>query len=156
MRRIIHRKTTILILVLLIFSCKKDTPSITPKNIVGEWKWFQTYADLPLSPTNPSTPQNSAIEELLVFNTDKTWKQIQNSLTTDSGTYTLGHSSYTPYIGAYTYDYDSIGFYKKGVFVGWDGYLISSGDTLIFGSGITGRFSSYMVPNNGSKWYVKQ
>ncbi len=138
----------------ILISCKKEKV-IQPASIVGTWRWFATYADYLLGPDNPKTPQNTGNQETLIFNLDKSWKKIVNNLETDSGTYTLGHGSYTPYSGAKIFDYDSIVFYKNGSSNGWDPYIVSH-DTLIFSPYSAGRFSSYSLPNNGSKWWVKQ
>lgn len=139
---------------LILLSCKKDA-GIQPAPIAGAWVWEKTYMNGPLSPTNPLTPQNSGITESMFFSSDGNWKIKQNGNTIDSGTYSLGHGSYLPYVGAYHYIYDSIGFYKGGNFVGWDSYEIKD-NSLVFNPGLSGRFSSYLLPYNGSKWFVKQ
>jgi hypothetical protein len=142
---------------LFLISCKKD--KITqPISLVGSWNWFATYAVYPLGPTNPQTPANSGSVEQMMFNTNKTWKKIQNNLSIDSGTYSLGHADYTAYASKYVYD--SIVYYKNGSSVGWDCYKISH-DTLTAYPGYIRpdgdiRFSSYSLPSNGSKWWVKQ
>lgn len=110
---------------------------------------------MPLSSTNPQTPQNSGLTESIHFYTNGSWKQIQSGITIDSGTYSTGHGDYLPYVGAYHFYYDSIGFYKNGGFLGWDSYSVL-GDTLIFGPGYSARFSSYLLPYNGSKYYIKK
>lgn len=139
---------------LLLFSCKKEV-GVQPASIIGDWVWIKTRYDLPLSATNPLSPQNSGLTESIHFYANGTWKQIQSGITIDSGTYSTGHGDYLPYVGAFHYYYDSVGFYKNGSFVGWDSYSVS-GDTLIFGAGYSGRFSSYLLPYNDSKTYVKK
>lgn len=139
---------------LILLSCKKDT-GIQPAPIAGTWIWEKTRLALPLSANNPLTPQNSGITESMFFSSDGNWKITQNGNSIDSGTYSLGHGSYLPYVGAYHYIYDSIGFYKSGNFVGWDSYEIKD-NSLVFNPGLSGRFSSYLLPYNGSKWFVKQ
>ena len=139
---------------LILLSCKKDT-GIQPVPIAGTWVWWKNTYPLPLSPTNPLTPQNSGIIESMYFTPNGDFKIIRNGTTIDSGTYSLGHGSYLPYVGAYNYIYDSIGFYRGGNFLGWDSYKISN-DSLLFNPFLSGRFSSYLSPYNGSRFYTKQ
>ncbi|MDP1842002.1 MAG: hypothetical protein Q8K64_01185 [Sediminibacterium sp.] len=140
--------------VFIIGSCKKDA-GIQPAPIAGTWVWWKNTYALPLSATNPLTPQNSGITELMYFTLNGDWRIVRNGSTIDSGTYSLGHGSYLPYVGAYHYIYDSIGFYRAGNFLGWDSYKISN-DSLVFSPGLSGRFSSYLSPYNGSRFYTKQ
>jgi hypothetical protein len=140
---------------LIFFSCKKDT-GIQPAPIAGAWVWFKsTDASLPPSSTNPLTPQNSGITELMYFTQNGDWRIVRNGSTIDSGIYSIGYGTYTPYVGATVFSYDSIGFYKKNIFVGWDSYKIYN-DTLKFTPGLSGRFSSYLIPYNGVKYFIKQ
>ncbi|MFA6336005.1 MAG: hypothetical protein WCX48_10745, partial [Bacteroidales bacterium] len=62
-------------------------------SIVGKWRWINTWRVIPPSDTNPETPTNTGIEELLVFNTDFTWYKTQNNTLVDSGSYSLGSGS---------------------------------------------------------------
>lgn len=141
--------------------------------ITGTWKWVYTYKINPLSPTNPATPTNTGIQETLTFYSNNTWKQIQNSVTIDSGNYFIGHGyNYIRGDSCVTLDslgnihfvpckpdtseYDSISFYKNGNRAGWDSYEILHNDTLVFIPYLSRRFSSYLLPYNGSKWYIKQ
>lgn len=140
---------------LIFLSCKKDT-GIQPAPIAGAWVWWKTpISSLPPSATNPMTPQNTGISELMYFTPDGNWKIKQNGNTIDSGIYSIGHGSYLPYVGAYHYIYDSIGFYRAGNFLGWDSYKINQ-DTLIINPFYSGRFSSYLLPYNGIKYFIKQ
>lgn len=140
--------------VFILGSCKKDL-GIQPAPITGAWVWWKNTYALPLSATNPLTPQNSGISELMYFTPGGAWKVVRNGNTIDSGTYSIGHGSYLPYAGAYHYVYDSIGFYRSGNFLGWDSYKISN-DSLVFNPGLSGRFSSYLAPFNGSRFYTRQ
>lgn len=111
------KQRMISVLIIFLLACKKE--HITkPGSVLGTWRWIYTYEDLPLSATNPLTPQNSGIEELIIFKTDHTWEKITNNTITDSGTFSIGRGSYTPYTGSAIYQYDSIGFYKNSQFVG--------------------------------------
>jgi len=143
-----------IVFFLLTISCKKDV-GIQPASIVGDWVWIKSGFALPLSATNPLTPQNSGLTESIHFYANGSWKQIQSGIAIDSGTFSTGHGDYLPYVGAYHFYYDSVGFYKNGGFLGWDSYSVS-GDTLIFGPGYSARFSSYLLPYNGSKYYIKK
>lgn len=151
-----HRKYFYLFVSIITLCCFTQCDRDDVPTIVGTWQWIYTYEDYLLGPNNPKTPSNTGIEETVIFYSDQTWKQIQNNVTTDSGSFTVGHGSYLPYQGAYNYVYDSIVFYKNNVPVGWDAYKILHNDTLVFSPGLAGRFISYFLPNNGSKWYVKQ
>jgi hypothetical protein len=138
------------------FSCKKDKNStIIPVQLSGTWRWIYTYQDLPLGPTNPVTPLNSGVNEIMVFNADKKWTKTQNNILVDSGTYSLGHGTYAAYPGAFIFNYDSIGLYKNNMFAGWDSYEVLH-DTLVFMPYLSGRFSSYFSPGSGSKWFTRQ
>ena len=145
----------ILLFILLIVACKKDD-TIQPVPVAGTWIWEKTLRlSLPINATNPQTPQNTGINESMYFSSNGAWKIIQGSTTIDSGTYSLGHGDYLPYVGAFHYTYDSIGFYKGGNFVGWDSYEIK-GNSLVFNPGLSGRFSSYLLPYNGTKYFTRQ
>jgi len=145
------------LLLLLFISCKKFTDNVDPtQDITGTWEWIFTYKAYPLSETNPLTPQNTGIVEIFIFNTDRTWLNIQNDLVIDSGTFSLGHGSRTPYLGAKTYIYDSIVYYWSGIQIdnGFDYYIIFN-DTLEFSPGFSGRLTSYTLPYNGAKFWKK-
>jgi hypothetical protein len=143
------------VLLLFSFSCRKNhDQSVKAASLNGRWHWIFTHKDYPDGPNNPETPQNTGIEEFMLF-TDNSWKRIQNNITVDSATYTTGHNTYLPYPGAGLFVYDSVGFYKNNVFVGWDSYEVRH-DTLIFGAGLSGRFSSYMCPHNEARYWVRQ
>jgi hypothetical protein len=158
--RISMKRTILIICAGLIFllsftQCKKDD---IPQNttIVGTWKWLYTYDVYLLGPNNPKTPSNTGIQETVNFYSDKTWTQIQNNVTVDAGSYTLGHGRYLPYQGAGEYVYDSVAFYKNNIVKGWDSYEILHNDTLVFIPGLSGRYSSYLMHYNGSRWYIRQ
>ncbi len=144
----------LLFFISCISACKKDD-GIQPVPVAGNWIWEKTRLVTPLSATNPLTPQNTGINETMYFSSNGNWKIIQGATTIDSGTYSLGHGSYLPYVGAFHYTYDSIGFYKGGNFVGWDSYEIKN-NSLVFNPGLSGRFSSYLLPYNGTKYFTRQ
>ena len=106
--------SAILLIILtleLSFSCKKETVINPAKDITGHWKWLSTYFMSPDTVGNPLTPLNSGIQEELVFNSDHSWSKSQNRIITESGTYSIGHGSYSPYPGAHVFVYDSIVYY---------------------------------------------
>jgi hypothetical protein len=146
------------IFLLYLIACHKNTeqPSFKPADITGSWDWIYTRKAYALSDSNPVTPENSGVNELLVFNQDLSWFNKINNKVVDSGTYSIGHGEYTPYIGAYTFVYDSIKYYRNGKsFVnGFDYYLLRN-DTLIFGPYLGARFFSYTLPFNGEKCWIK-
>jgi hypothetical protein len=154
-------KTTVVPLIILLssltFSCKKDT--LNPaKDITGEWYWNFTQA---VYPSEPMTPENTGVQERLVFSSDKTWTKTENGIKTVSGTYSLGHGSSTPYAGAHVYIYDSVVYYRAGIDVNaWDYYNVFN-DTLQFCPEYAGKlasFNSFNFPNgfNGSKFWIKK
>ncbi|MDP4203876.1 MAG: hypothetical protein Q8861_14430 [Bacteroidota bacterium] len=150
-------KKNLVICIVLLFTglliqCKKDE---VPRNatIIGSWRWLCYYDDYI---DGPKTPANTGILETISFYPNNTWKRIQNNVTIDSGSVTLGHGYYLPYQGAGSYTYDSVAFYKNNILKGWDSYEILHNDTLVFSPGWSGRFSSYLEPYNGSRWYVRQ
>jgi hypothetical protein len=145
----------IILLYALFFSCKKNL--INPaKDITGHWKWLSYYFVYPENDSNPLTPQNTGIQEILVFNANHTWFKTHNNIKIDSGTYSLGHGSYSPYYGAYTFIYDSICYYQNGINKnGWRDYYIMFNDTLQICPGFADQFASYSIPYNGSKFFLK-
>lgn len=137
-----------LIPILVGIGCNKEVTSLSPVPS-GSWNWISTWADVPESATNPVTPQNSGIQENLVINSNFYWKRTQNDSPSDSGTFSLGHGSYTPYKGAFIWIYDSINYFHSGTLIATDYYKISN-DTLTFCGcyrGIDGDFV---------KMYIKQ
>ena len=148
-----------LLIILLIFicnSCQKDVVEISPKNLVGHWQWISTYKVIPTSATNPATPQNTGINELLVFNSNNTWYKTENAVLVDSGTYSLGHGKYiNPSMS--TFEYDSICYYQNKIKLknGVDYYEIDL-DTLVFSSSFADRWWSYTLSHSGTKRWVKK
>ena len=98
---------------------------------------------IPLSETNPATPENTGIEELLVFNADFTWYKTQNNVLIDSVDYLLGSGNYTSPAGDYSLTYDSIGYYQNSIHVKTDYYEIRN-DTLVFGGHFAGLVGGAM------------
>lgn len=149
--------TLILLLILLTFSCKKS-PNNPSKEITGNWEWIFTQA---VYPSDPVTPQSSGIHQTLEFKADHKWGMIENGIKVDSGTYSLGHGSYLPHIGAYEYIYDSIVYYREGINQNaWDYYNVFN-DTLQFCPGFSGKLASYNSFNspdgfNGIKILIKK
>ena len=150
------RLISISVTIILALSCCKKNPSnpvITPKSIVGEWRWISTYKVIPDSDTNPLTPQNTGIEEILVFNTNSTWYKTENNEIVDSGSYKLGHNkllmSYSEFI------YDSICYYKNNKPLKLSDYYEITNDTLIFSSSYAGRWWSYTLYHSGTKRWIK-
>ena len=151
----------ILAFLLFILACKKSPFNSPTKDISGNWNWFATYRVYTLSDSNPRTPQNTGINEKIVFNKDLTWYRTKNGIKLDSGTYSLGHGSYTAYIGAKVFNYDSVLYYSPGIESNaWDYYDVFN-DTLEFCPGFADRLASYNSFNfpdgfNGSKFWVKK
>jgi hypothetical protein len=146
----------LILITAMIFSCKKD--QINPaKDITGKWKWLSYYKVYLLSDSNPLTPQNTGIQEVLVFNANHTWVKTQNNVKIDSGTFSIGHGSHTPYPGAGTAIYDSIAYLNNGLKIyGWQDYYRIFNDTLQICPGFADQFTSYSIPYSGSKFYIRQ
>jgi hypothetical protein len=151
---IIMRNPVVLLICLFILgtSCKKaEKPD--PGLIVGNWEWVYTWSDGAPGLTNPLTPQNSGIAEMIIFSSDNSYKHSihfpgAEDLPPDVGSYSIGHSSYTPYSGAYTYSYDSIVYYYRDSQISVDYFKVTN-DTLIFCACLRGMAGSW------SKTYVK-
>jgi hypothetical protein len=146
-------KLVIICFFFSIFSCKKEDPK-TPDVLIGTWDWIYTWNDGAPGPTNPATPANSGINETVIFYSDFSTIHSYSSpfidfIRPNRETFSLGHGSYTPYAGAYTYSYDSIVYYHSDKTITVD-YFKASNDTLIFSSGFRG------LSGGGSKTYVKQ
>jgi hypothetical protein len=147
--------TLILGILICISGCRKEQIS-SAKDMTGQWRWSKTYAVAPFSDTNPLTPQNTGIQEILVFKVDHAWDKTVNGFKTDSGKYTLGHGTYTPYQGAKVFVYDSIAYYTiNGIKLMTGDYYEIRNDTLQFCPGYGGRFYSYTLPYNGSKFWIR-
>jgi hypothetical protein len=146
--------SAIIILLLLTASCKRiEIPG--PGALVGQWNWAFTWNDGAPGPANPQTPQNAGYGEQLFLNSDYTYYRRAFGATIETipetGTFSLGHGIYTPYKGAYIFNYDSIVFYKNRIYSDVTvEYFKASRDTLIFSSGFRG------VSGGGSKTFVKQ
>jgi hypothetical protein len=156
LKTIVYIILSTILLLSVAYSCKKEPVTICPKDLTGQWQWIMTYKVYVLSDSNPMTPQNTGIHEILVFNDNHTWFKTQNNIKTDSGIYSLGHGSYTPYIGAYNFIYDSIAYYQNDNKVVNGDYYDIFNDTLEICPYYGGRFASYTLPHNGSKFWIRQ
>lgn len=151
------KNSFILIICLMLFlsSCKKEETKANDSGlIVGSWDWIYTWNDGAPGLTNPLTPLNSGIHETFVFNSDFSYQQTYYAPTLEdlpntTGTFSTGHGSYLPYIGAKAYDYDSIVYYDKGKPVKTDFFKVFN-DTLIFSNGFRG------ILGGRAKGYLKQ
>jgi hypothetical protein len=142
----------------MTLSCKKELFPSTTKDITGQWVWILSYSGgNPTIQPNPITPQNTGIQEIVRFNSNDTWLKIQNNVHIDSGTFTKGHGSYTPYIGAFTYSYDSIVYFRNGISEkGTQDYYKIFNDTLEFCAGFAGYATKSDPTAGDSEFYVKQ
>ena len=148
MKRIIG---IIIALPLLVVSCQKDEVEISPPaEMIGKWEWQYTHMGWEPGPMNPLTPNNTGNTEIIEFGTDFSWKSLINSEPVDSGTFKIGHGTYSPseYI---MYNFDSIQYYRNGEMVkGKVDYFEIYSDTLISCAGFKGIYGS------SSKTYIKQ
>ena len=145
-----------LFILLTALSCEKVPSTDSAKDLSGQWVWMKTYAVAPNSDLNPLTPQNTANNEVIIFKTDHTWFNSVNGIKTDSGKYSLGHGTYEAYQGAKIHIFDSIAYYThKGTSLDKGDYYEIRGDTLQFCPGYGGKFTSYTLPYNGSKFWIR-
>jgi hypothetical protein len=151
--------SVVLISLFLAASCKKNqepTPESTG-GLSGKWKWIDSWLDAPLSDSNPRTPKNTGFQEEIEFKNNHTWIKSQNNILTDSGTFSTGHGSYTPYAGAYTYIYDSIVYYHHGLSEkGTQDYYKISNDTLMFCGCFAGFYAKADATEGASKRFIKR
>jgi hypothetical protein len=149
-------KVAFLLIVILTISCKKVQDMDQSQNIIGRWEWLSTYKLYILSDSNPLTPQNTGNHEILIFNLNHSWYKTLNGIKTDSGTFSTGHGTKTPYSGAKPYVYDSICYYQNDVqAIGIDYFKVFN-DTLEFAPGFAGKYISYSLPYNSSKFLIKR
>jgi hypothetical protein len=134
-------------LLLLIVGCGKDAAVITPANITGNWQWTSTLFDLPLGPTNPSTPLNGGTVWSLNFYADNTWSKRIIGILSDTGNYSLGHGSYTDAGSNTVYTYDSVAYYHANSTTAFnvDYYKIYNTDSLVFSTSFIGAVGGDIV-----------
>jgi hypothetical protein len=140
-----------LALICILFSCKKASDKTTSAaSIVGSWNWIDTYYDYPLGSGNPATPVNSGYTELLTFNVNGSYTKAINFTTTDSGTFSTGHGTYSDPSGFYpAYTFDSVVYHHGDSIVNVDYYKVYNNDSLVFSSYYAGAVGG------GSKFYIK-
>lgn len=131
-----------LIFTLFLFSCKKENQSVTDTQLYGKWKWESNF-----SGSATTTPQNTGINETLVFNSNLTWSKTQNGVIVNNGTYKTANSknSKGENIGSVTYNNtknqsDTTTYYK-----------VYNDTTLIFSHDFTGTIGSSSRTYNKSK-----
>jgi len=136
--------------ILMGSSCKKDEIQNPPAELIGNWEWRYTHMGWEPGPMNPLTPENTGNTEMMVFEQNFSWKSFVNGIPTDSGTFRIGHGSYSP--SEYTtYTYDSIQYYRNGMMVkGLVDYYKIQNDTLIFSLCFRGFYGC------SSKTYIKK
>ena len=145
---------SISILLIIAVYCEKDKDDYIPE-IVGKWNWIYSFVSIN-SPV-PNTPLSTGINELLVFNPDNTWYKTQNNIRIDSGSYSIGHGSYTPYMGAKTYNYNSITYYQNGTkIIDKTDYFVISDDTLLFNPGFAGLVAKSDLTSGLSRFYIRK
>lgn len=137
---------TVCLTIFICYSCKKDQ-SVTSQDITGKWNWVMSVI---LYPSEPETPQNTGNTKLLEFKSDGTWIKIQNNIRMDSGTFSIGHGSYTSYSGAHVYVYDSVVYRNNSSPITSHDYYKIYRDTLQFCGGFAG------ISGGGSEFYVKE
>ena len=140
--------------IIILFSCKKESLTDESPSIIGDWKWLLTYTSYQLSDSNPKTPINTGINEQLELSKSKTWCLIRNNIRLDSGTYSIGHGTYSP-DPLNNFSFDSILYFKNGVLRDSDYYKIYN-DTLVFASIFRGIYLKSILMTPFQKIYVKE
>jgi len=142
---------------IILSACQKEETANEATDISGNWQWLYS-----VSGGNPSSegylknPENTGVSVLLVLNSDKTWYKSQNNIKTDSGNYSIGYGTYTPYTGAYVFTYDSIIFSNIGTNSKLVDYYKIFQDTLIFSGGFRGLATKSDPTEGAVKYYIKQ
>ena len=123
-----HLTYFLLIMLLVIGSCTKEKQS-PPPELIGYWQWEITHQGLPIYDL---TPENTGIEKIILLTEDFGWKKFENDSIVGSGTFSIGHGTYSPSVYK-TWIYDSIVFHNPGKTIptNWDYYEIEA-DTLTF------------------------
>jgi hypothetical protein len=137
--------------LILMTDCTKEENDPC-QDITGRWEWFLTGT---VYPSPRLTPQNTGINEILVFNSDRSWFNLQNGMKVDSGVFSLGHGTYQAYTGSRIYIYDSIAYFVNGKKLRMGDYYKILNDTLQFSPGYAGQFLSYSLPYNGAKFWKR-
>lgn len=135
---------SVLLTLFVSSSCEKSRDTFS-KDLIGKWNWTKTVI---LAIPDTRTPQNTGITEIIEFKTNMNWLKVQNGVPLDSGTYSLGHGSYSAYTGATVFEYDSIVYKNSSGIISHDYYKIHN-DTLHFSS----YYAGYI--GGGSKFYKK-
>jgi hypothetical protein len=74
--------------IILLAGCSKSgAPS--PDELIGSWNWIAQHIG---APQNTTTPQTTGIREQLQFQSDNTWRLVQQDTVVRSGTYQLTYS----------------------------------------------------------------
>ncbi len=133
---------TLLIGALIWVSCKKENQAGTDPHLVGQWKWksYQVGA-----PSNTLTPQNTGIQENLIFNSDLTWTKTQNGAVVRSGIYQTSITKSNTGESVNTLHYNNA---KNGSDT-TEYYIIQSDTTLTFSHDLIGTYGS------AARTYVK-
>lgn len=151
----------ILFSAIILEACNKseaDNEEIVNNStdISGNWHWlFSVSGGNPSSVGYLKTPENTGVSVLLFFNSDKTWYKSQNSIKTDSGNYSIGHGTYTPYIGANIYTYDSIIYSNTLTNNKSVNFYKIFHDTLIFSGGFRGLATKSDPTEGATKYYIR-
>ena len=85
---------------------------------------------MPISSQNPFTPASTGTTRTLVFKPNTEWHLLQNKINIDSGTYSTGYGEFTPYQGAYVFQYDSVRYFRLGDNRNISDAYVNNGDTL--------------------------
>jgi hypothetical protein len=123
------------------FNCIKldtiYTSQVISREITGRWNWIMSYTP---GQFNEVTPLSTGNMEIIEFSPFQTLNKFRNDTLIDFGTFSTGHGYHiNPNYPALIYSYDSIVYYKNGIYINHDYYKIYN-DTIRFWSGYKGLY----------------
>ena len=132
---------TICIISFSFICCTKEQGA-RDKQLTGEWKWKVQYLS---SAVYTTTPQNTGIEETLIFSNDNTWSVLRNNVLVNSGTFKT-----VPEINSRGEKVNKIHYYNHQGVDSVDYYKIYNDTTLRFSIDFSGSIGA------SARYYVKR
>lgn len=133
--------TTFCIITFSFISCTKEQGA-TDKQLIGQWKWTVQHLG---SPVYTTTPQNTGIQETLIFSNDNTWSLLRNNILANSGTFKTASE-----INSRGEKVNKIHYYRNQGADSVDYYKIYNDTTLRFSYDFSGSIGA------GARYYVKR
>lgn len=131
----------VIILVICTYnSCESDDHAYYTDGLIGHWNWVQTGRPIPLSETNPLTPQKAGYTCSVSFKPDSSWYKMKNNKIIEFGEkFSIGHKE----------KYDSIAYFKDEKIIATD-YFRLFNDTLCFSTSFIGVTSGVEFYKRGA------